>query len=444
VEGQVVDVIVIGAGVAGLAASRLLSDEGLQVVMLEARDRVGGRIDTRHIHSTPIPVELGAEFVHGEPPELLDLVDKAQLKLLDVPHPHWFVQGGRLISSRSLWNGIEELMKRMQRLSKDESFEHFLKTIPNGEVSSATAEFAARYVQDFHAAIIDRIGTKGLNYINESAEKISGDTIFRLKGGYDRLNDWLYNQAIKNGAAVYLNSPVTEIRWRRDNVSVVVANDESRMFSGTRCVITLPLGVLQAKSTEAGAIQFSPALPDETAEAISRLAMGDVIKVVLEFRDRFWEELELPAENGPQSLRELSFLHSSGGEFRTWWTMLPERAPLLTGWFGGPAADALLDQDKEIAVAKAVASLAALVQVSEHYLREKLVANYFHNWKTDPFARGAYSYLPVGGCEAQHQLKQPIEGTLYFAGEALGDGHVGTVHGALMSGIRAANDILTA
>jgi monoamine oxidase len=170
--------------------------------------------------------------------------------------------------------------------------------------------------------------------------------------------------------------------------------------------------------------------------------MGQVVKVTLQFQEPFWEELELPAEEGSQSLQELSFIHSFTAPFPTWWTTLPERSPLLVGWVGGPEALALLKNEHEFITDQAIKSLANLLRIQVITVREKLVKAYFHNWQSDPFARGAYSYLPVGGVEAQSILSSSIDDTLFFAGEALGDGHIGTVHGAMMSGSRAAAEIL--
>jgi len=437
-----IDVLIIGAGAAGLFAARELCNAGVAVTILEARDRVGGRVRTERNPSCPLPIELGAEFVHGKSPELFRLIDAAGLTFCDVSGRHWFVENDRLNKFESLWDKINRIMDRLKRTPADITFQEFLSSLPNDNETCKLKARVSRYVQDFHAARLDRVGTKGLDFVNEASESIDGDISFRFPGGYDQVTDWLCEQALQQSAVVHLNTVVKEISWQENKVLVQPATGPVRRFVAKRCLITLPLGVLQAAPGDLGAVQFEPALPDTTLRAISQLAMGNVVRINLQFRERFWEEIELPADDGQQSLWPMGFIHSSQTPFPTWWTMLPVRAPLLVGWGGGPEAEALLKNDEKFILNQAVDSLAKVLHVSETHVRDKLVAGYLHNWQADPFARGAYSYLPVAGREAQQILSEPVESTLFFAGEALSDGYVGTVHGAIMSGARAANQIL--
>lgn len=435
------DVLVIGAGAAGLAAAQKLSERKLSVTILEARDRIGGRINTHNSTASAFAIELGAEFVHGKSPELLQLANAAGLTLCDVPERHWFVERGRLITSSSRWEGLERLMDELKRETDDRSFQEFLDSVPDGQETPESMALAVRYVQDFHAARINQIGTKGLNNVNEAAEKIDGDKSFRFVGGYGQISEWLRDNATQQGATFYLNTVVEQIRWQKDRV--VVRTNDSRTFAASKCVVTLPVGVLQALPPTEGAVRFHPPLPDNKLKAIATLPMGQVTKIILKFSERFWEEMELPSDDGQsKSLWPLSFIHSTEGPFRTWWTMLPGRLTLLTGWGGGPEVESLAARDEKVVVSEALDSLARILSVSANSLRTKLEASFFHDWQSDPFSRGAYSYLPVGGLAAQQDLSTAIDDTLFFAGEALADGHVGTVHGAIMSGARVANDIL--
>jgi len=142
------------------------------------------------------------------------------------------------------------------------------------------------------------------------------------------------------------------------------------------------------------------------------------------------------------NLSDLGFLHYAGVSFPTWWTTLPESESLLVGWVGGPGASALTNESEESVLRKAVASLARIFQLGEAEIRAQVKDWFIHNWHKDPFTVGAYCYVPPNGLEAQMSLAQPVAKTLFFAGEALAVGHIGTVHGALSTGKRAAEQVL--
>jgi monoamine oxidase len=157
--------------------------------------------------------------------------------------------------------------------------------------------------------------------------------------------------------------------------------------------------------------------------------MGHVDRLTFRFREPFWEENE--------KFKKAAFLISNDSPFMTWWTSYPVIAPILTAWSAGSRADALGERSAGALADQALASLARM-------LRRRIPtpeAVYFHDWQADPFARGAYSYVPVGATRTA--LSKPVEGTLYFAGEAASrTGRGGTVDGAIESGIRAAESIL--
>ncbi|HMQ34401.1 MAG TPA: FAD-dependent oxidoreductase, partial [Chloroflexaceae bacterium] len=206
-------------------------------------------------------------------------------------------------------------------------------------------------------------------------------------------------------------------------------------------VITLPLGVLKAAPGAPGAVRFAPAL-GEHADTIGALAMGKVVKVALRFREPFWERESLPLAEG-LTPHQLSFLLSDDPVMPTWWTPYPAQVPLLVGWVAGPRATGLSARADDAIVAEALAALARVSGVPAARLGALLEGWALHNWQADPFARGAYSYLPAGALAAQARLARPIDGTLVFAGEALAtNGHVGTVHGAIASGRRAVQALL--
>ena len=166
------------------------------------------------------------------------------------------------------------------------------------------------------------------------------------------------------------------------------------------------------------------------------------MRVVLLFRERFWEQLDIPGTGADEDLSQLGFIHYPDASIPTWWSLLPLHAPVLVGWAGGPVAERLAGLSEAEAVSAALGSLKKIFGVSERSLRDALARSYIHNWNTDPFSRGGYAYLPVDGLRAQQALARPIQNTLFFAGEATSVGHIGTVHGAIESGQRAAREIL--
>jgi monoamine oxidase len=203
----------------------------------------------------------------------------------------------------------------------------------------------------------------------------------------------------------------------------------------------LPLGVLQEKS-KTHAVRFVPELPEEKQEAIDNIPMGDVARIVLVFRERFWEGLDLARTGAQQDLSQLGFIHYPDAAIPTWWSLLPLRAPVLVGWAGGTQAEKFLRMSEAECVSEALRSLKKIFGISEISLRKWLLQSYMHYWDTDPFSRGAYAYLPVDGLDKQQELARPVQNTIFFAGEATSVGHIGTVHGALESGQRAAREIL--
>lgn len=431
-------ILIVGAGAAGLAAARDLARAGGAVTVLEARDRIGGRIFTLAEPDSPVPVEFGAEFIHGRSPALWEIAKAANLKIQKVSERHWYFDNGKLSKSQDFWRHVESLMDKMKSSDSELSLRQFLDSLPDDADMRRAKSMATRYVEGFHAANIDRAGIRGLVKANEAADSIDGDESFRFQDGYDSLVQALRAEAESYGAIFHLETIVTSIHWQRDQVEVITS--QRRTYKASAVLVTLPLGVLQAVPKDGG-IQFVPELPASKRSAIQQLAVGNVIKINLSFRERFWEDVKLWDENGETvNFKDAAFFHYPDAPIPTWWTQLPIRAPLLVGWAGGPRADHLRSQDALLD--QAMRSLSLILNTSAAEVRNQLEASYVHDWHDDAFSRGAYSYVPVHGLEAQEVLSRPLDNTLFFAGEAICIGHVGTVHGAIQSGQRAAQEIL--
>jgi len=255
-----------------------------------------------------------------------------------------------------------------------------------------------------------------------------------LIDGYCSLANWLREETEERRASFLFNTVVTTLEWKRGEVNLRFESGES--LNVTHALVTIPLSLLKAER-----INFNPTLPEKKLEAIRSLQMGSALRIIFQFTHPFWEQLELPGAS-KEDLSQLGFIHHAQAPMPTWWSTLPEHEPILVGWCGGPTAERLLSLSEEEIVSLARDSLAMIFGVEVLLLKSYISNTYFHNWQLDPLTLGAYAYLPVGGIEHQLNLAKPVDDTLFFAGEATCVGHVGTVHGAIQSGLRAAREIL--
>ncbi len=443
-----VDVLVLGAGAAGLAAARDLSQAGLRVTVIEARPRIGGRILTRHDPRVPVPLELGAEFVHGEAPETLAIARAAGLGVLEIPDLHESVAGGRFKPMPDFWGVVDsmnrDLVRRIAKRGKDFPVSEYLDS---ARLPPPRRSMLKSFVEGFYAAHAERLSAQSL--ADEAAdggeeEDIRPDKQFRIANGNDALMQWLRDGLDPDRTQLRLSTVAHVVAWKRGNVSVEChAGDGAplEVSQARAAVITLPVAVLKA-----GALRFAPAIPAKQ-RALAGLEVGHVFKIVLRFREAFWEPPEFLKErrgNGDSAGRGLNFLHAAGVEIPTWWSSLPVRAPLLTGWVGGVVAETLLAEEPLSRLERSLVALSEVLAVPRRELEEQLDAWASHDWRADPFSRGAYSYIGVGGNGAPRALTRPVEGTLFFAGEATNAEEIGTVAGALSSGRRAARELLRA
>jgi len=409
--------IVIGAGAAGLAAAAALVREGHSVLILEARDRVGGRCWTRRMPGLDIPVELGAEFIHGEAASTHALLAEAGIAAVDSTREQRYLERGRL----RRMNAFAEAQRAVRRAPPLERDVSFAQLLARTRVSRKTKTFARMMVQGFDAADPARVSARSI--LEEWGEGGSlGASQPRPQGGYGALCDWLAHSVVARGARLRLDSPVTTLTWKRGNV---VVKGRSFAFRARRAIVTLPLGVLQSNSA-----LFKPSL-DMKQAALRKLASGPVIRVAMRFHTPFWEA------RAP----EVAFFHVPEAPFPTFWTPLPMRAPLLTAWAGGPKAARLSGSSRDALLAAALRSV-GMVFGRERALKAQLDAALVQDWQADPCSRGGYSYVRVGGEGARERLAEPLDDTLYFAGEATDVEEAGTVAGALRSGERGAREVL--
>src|SRR4051812_31263402 len=408
--------LVIGGGISGLAAALELSKNGWQVTMVEARPRLGGRVLSRKNHG--MDVELGAEFIHGRNEALWNLIESAELKTAEVPDEHWVPEAPGKLEKHDVWSDIEKIFSRIATRQPDQTFADF---ISSQSIPTHLRELAIDFVEGFNAADHHAIGVHGLAAAEESSEEIEGDRSFRIVGGYGLLVNFLESQLTRANIRLVRNAIVKRIVWHPHAVTAHVSIDgRKEEFGGSVAIITLPVGVLKA-----GSVRFEPSLP-EKEQVVHEFQFGNVTKVVLKFRSPFWPE------------PNFGFIHSQDEWLPTWWSHEDEHA--IVGWAGGPKGARLTVHEDRFIQQRALETLTRILD--DQTIPSLLVEFHHHNWKSDPFAKGAYSYLPVNGLDLPRALGACVENTLFFAGEATAiDYQLGTVHGALESGLRAAHEV---
>jgi len=419
---QAENIVVIGAGAAGLVAARELARAGKRVTILEARDRCGGRIHPLPSAEFGYPAEGGAEFVHGEASVTRRLLREAGLATLRIQGARWNVENGVL--SRDDWSDphASELHKALVELRSDMTVAQFLQQHFAGPEYAELRSSILGMVEGYDAADPHRASVLALR--DEWMDR--GDSPqARIAGGYHALVDFLASECRKHGVAIRFGAAVTAIETSDEGGVVHGANGDANACDAV--ILTVPIPLLKE-------IEL-PAPEREKAEAVGTIGFGNVIKILLRFETRWWLEKQ-------KELADLTFLFSDA-TIPVWWTQHPGDFPVLTGWLGGPRADAMAHFGEHELIKAGVASLADAFSLDPAPLMGKLVAARAIDWAKDPFSRGAYSYATVETRQAQSALSKPDGRPVLFSGEALYRGRdMGTVEAALESGLETARTIL--
>ncbi|ADV84190.1 flavin monoamine oxidase family protein [Terriglobus saanensis] len=438
------EIIILGAGVAGLSAAVHLAEAGYAVTVLEAKDCVGGRI--RSVETAGIVVETGAEFIHGVPPDTFAWLREENLE-------HYELDGEDLVYDLDNRGHLDlqqegdaedesplDLLEKMTEWSEMHAHRDmtFAEYLAQEGTSPEDAAGAIGYVEGFNAADHRVISIRSLAIQQRAEDATEGDRLFHVRGGYSRLAEAMAAKLMRIGGKIELGVVVDRIAWSHGTVKLHA--DNGKEFAGQAALVTLPLGVLQKKS-----VTFDPE-PVEFLRETERMRMGHVCRVSMVFRTRFWAEMNHAQHH---KLQKLSFLFPEkrrvpeGPAFEAFWTPYPSVDPIMTAWTGGPAAIAFAGLNPSQIAEIAVRDLALALGVPVEAVRQELLGYGTHDWTSDPFAHGAYSYVAAGGADASERMTQPLEGTLFFAGEHTDiTGHWGTVHGAIRSGIRAAKQLI--
>lgn len=429
------DVIVVGAGAAGLAAASWLAERSARVIVLEGRDRIGGRVMWKSVGSVDVPADLGAEFIHGAAPETSALLNEAGLTKVETGGESWVCGPTDALRMAEDDFGGGDIFERVRPLAEDESVDAFLRRFEHDPRLSAQAKQARAFVEGFEAADPALASARSIAYEIRSG---IDSTSSRPVGGYAPLFGQLAERCARSGVDLRLDTPVERIRWAPGAVTLEASAHGRASTLRARCaIVTVPVGVLR-EGDDALGLAFVPALPAKKVMALRGIEMGHAVRVVLAFRTPFWEQLD----NG--LYRNAAFFRCEGTAFNAFWTQAPLRSRTIVAWAGGPRATAMDGMPGEERIDRARDAFGALFG-QRGLARRECEGGVTHDWSADPFARGVYSYVGTGAAAARAVLGAPVAETLFFAGEATSlDGQGGTVSGAFETGMRAASEVARA
>jgi monoamine oxidase len=403
-----------------LMAMKSLLEADYKVCLLEAAPIAGGRIETLIRSGIDDPAEAGAEFIHGELPLTLQILKEAGIHYEELTGNMIRVQNGEWKKGEEQDNHWEEMLQKLDTLEADMTMKDFLDTYFIDQRYTSLVRSVKSFAEGFDLA---DISNASILAIKDEWKKMD-ETQYRLPGGYAQLVQYLVDACKKMNGTFHFNSVVSKVDHSENKVKVFTADDKK--FESTKVVITASAGVLKS-----GSIQFEPAI-GQHAEAIKQLGFGAVVKVLLWFNNPFWKK------HAP----DMGFLLTDE-DIPTWWTQLPAESSLLTGWLGGPNAAIRSGESETSFLRSSLLSLSAVFKLAPKELEEQLLQYEIINWHNKPFIKGGYSYNSLGSAAAKRVLAEPVNGTIYFAGEAVYAGESqGTVEAALQSGVAAAEKII--
>ncbi|MBA5604812.1 FAD-dependent oxidoreductase [Duganella sp. FT3S] len=427
--GAADQVIVIGAGIAGLAAASKLRQAGKQVVVLEARDRIGGRIQTSQ-RWMDAKVDLGASWIHGAGPDnpVANLARQIGAQLLTTSFDKRQVydsDGARLgPDATDQLDALETALNGALRKAQDANADQAVQTAARNGLNYAGRPQAEKDKIDFlvNTTIEHEYGGEASRlstYWYNSDLSYRGDEAL-FKDGYQVVINHL-----AQGLDIRLGHVVSAVDYHANGGVTVTTSQGS--FTGRRALITLPLGVLQA-----GSVSFSPALPGDKQTAISQLGMGLLNKCYLRFPHAFWDTNADWLNYIPDG--------ASYGQWAEWVSFArPSGQPILLGFNAAAFGREMESWSDTRIVNSAMATLRKIYGNNIPDPTDWMITR----WGSDPYARGAYSCHTLGSKpEMRTSLASNVGNLLFFAGEATERQHYQTVHGAYQSGLRAADEIL--
>ena len=420
-------VIVVGAGIAGLAAARTLADRGHDVVVLEARDRIGGRIWTSRWSDAAI--DLGASWIHGvDGNPIAELARTVGVRTVATTYENSSDYG---TDGRPLDRAATAALKRWQHIvatavsdaqdeAEDDDPDTSLRSVAERAVNWAALPppdraLVASVLNEYEQEYAGSATELSSRYFDDDNELEGGDVLF--PAGYGAITDHL-----AKGLTIRTGRVVDRIDWTGSGVTVSAGADT---YTGDHVVVTLPLGVLQS-----GAVQFGRVLPADTTTAIAKLGMGLLDKCFLRFPSRFWPDTDWltyvpPAENAGQWAQWVNYARAAG-------------QPILLGFNAADFGRTVETWSDGAIIDSAMGTLRTIFGADIPAPVDYRITR----WSADPYARGSYSFNKVGSTpEMRDHLAAVVDDRVHFAGEATDRNSFATVHGAYNSGLRAADQI---
>lgn len=418
------NILVVGAGVAGLAAARELKFKGFKVTVLEGRNRIGGRIFTDK--SIGLPVDLGASWIHGiNNNPIGKLARDSQIRILptDYDNIQIYRNNGKLLGEKEIETGdslYQRVMKQAKAMSenldRDISVAEAVKRIANQEKLTLQQQGILQWQLNSNIIIENGTDLDRLSIWEWDEDEAFGGKDYLFPGGYDQII-----QVLAKGIDIKLQQKVMAINY---NDSGVLVKTDKGTFQADAIVITLPVGVLKSEN-----ITFSPPLPSRKRAAINSLDMGVLNKVVLKFPKLFWSK----------DYDWIGYISSMEKDFSDFLNLRRYSSlPVLIAFAGGSFARSLEGISEKEVVERVMKVLRRIygngIPNPDAVLRTK--------WASDPFTLGSYSTMPVGSKGSDRTiLAEPVGKRLFFAGEATSQDYPATVHGAFLSGVREAERI---
>jgi monoamine oxidase len=424
-----VDVIVIGAGMAGLGAASTLKEAGYSVLVLEAQNRVGGRIKTNSSIFDGLPVELGAQWIHGHINNpittLLTYVNNSNHYTTDYENSNYYDDGTIMSEDKldDIWSSYKKVVNRIAEMQDDEDFD-----MPLSEAISQTYTkygYSASEQRYVNFEFIDEIeGEYATSCENLSMYWYDDDYEFEgsdwwIPGGYNQIPEYLAKDL-----DILYNQFVTSITYGNENVMVTTSS--SSVYKSSKVIVTVPLGILKK-----GSISFSPALPDRIQNGIDRLFMGTLNKHILQFDTVFWDkdvDFIYTLDSGSSRYELSEYLEVFNIEYYSSGTKL------LCIFESGQAAvdsESTSDQDRLDNIMDRLRTVWPSAPYPSKY--------YLTRWTNDPYTYGSYSAYGLNSSpDDRNTFMEPIDSKVYFAGEHTSRCYPSTTHGAYYSGLDAA------
>ncbi|GAX76666.1 hypothetical protein CEUSTIGMA_g4112.t1 [Chlamydomonas eustigma] len=426
-------VVVVGAGAAGLYAAQMLKAQCPDVLVLEAQDRVGGRI--RQVHGlAPWPIQAGAEFVHGANSVFVDSLRNSGFDFVEREWPDWwyFAKEKKLVHDEEVDDEVDKVhdmfdkddMQRLAHPAEDIAASEWMKQQGASERMLAVAD--ACYANDYGCSL-SQLGVTEM--VEESRGWDCGDT-------YLLVNRCLSHAVadMTKGVKVITQCPVECVEYGGPQQGVTLHCKKGLKLRAKRVVITVPLPILKE-----GILKFSPPLPEAKRSAISRVKMGNIIKIILSFKEQFW----------PENMFDLICTDSFVPEM--WMLRYQEVMPgkghpnIITGFISGEKADIASAMPESTAIASFLGQLDSIFGTPEapKPATHNLAAGVVYDWSKNDFVKGGYSYPSLGALRGDREsLAAPVAGTVFFAGEATSTALNPCVQGAMDTGRRAATQVL--